>query len=129
MSALRSLSFVILVLALGALPACNRETGPEKTKVGFVTNNPAQFWTIAEAGTRKAASELGVEVLFKRPATGTAAEQKDIIDDLLTRGVAGIAISVNDPVNQKDYLDRIAARVPLITQDNDAPDSKRLCYL
>jgi ribose transport system substrate-binding protein len=129
MSALRSLSFVILVLALGALPACNRETGPEKTKVGFVTNNPAQFWTIAEAGTRKAVGELGVEVLFKRPATGTAAEQKDIIDDLLTRGVAGIAISVNDPVNQKDYLDRIAARVPLITQDNDAPDSKRLCYL
>lgn len=108
-----------------------REEAPDsdRTKVAFVSNNSAEFWTIAEAGTRKAAEEFGVEVLFRRPKTPTAAAQKEIIEDLLARGVKGIAISVNDPINQKEYLNSIAERVPLITQDNDAPDTKRKCYI
>lgn len=103
--------------------------GDDRIKVGFVSNNEAEFWTIAEAGTRKAAEELGVEVLFRRPKQPTAAAQKEIIEDLLNRGVQAIAISVIDPVNQKDYLNQIADRVPLITQDNDAPDTRRKCYI
>jgi ribose transport system substrate-binding protein len=109
--------------------------GSEKIKVGFVSNNAEEFWTIAEAGTQKAVDDLrkennvDVEVLFRRPLTGTAAEQKDIIEDLMAQQVQAIAISVNDPVNQVDFLNRIADRIPVITQDNDAPDSKRLCYI
>jgi ribose transport system substrate-binding protein len=118
---------ILGALAVALLPACSGGSG--KTKVGFVSNNAAEFWTIAEAGTQQAAKELDVEVLFRRPPNGTAAEQKDIIEDLLTRRVKALAISVNDPENQRDFLDRIAERVPLLTQDNDAPDSKRLCYL
>ena len=61
-----------------------------------------------------------------RPLTGTAAEQKTIIEDLLAQQVQAIAISVNDPVNQLDFLNRVADRIPLITQDNDSPSSKRV---
>src|SRR5258708_4797372 len=51
--------------------AChNASTTGGKTKVAFVSNNAAEFWTIAEAGTRKAEKELEIEVLFKRPPTG-----------------------------------------------------------
>ncbi|HEV3203489.1 MAG TPA: substrate-binding domain-containing protein, partial [Gemmataceae bacterium] len=103
--------------------------GGARIKVGFVSNNIAEFWNIAEAGTRKAAGELGVEVLFRRPKTPTAATQKEIIEDLLTQGVQALAVSVIDPDNQRDFLDQIADRVPLITQDNDAPQSKRKCYI
>jgi ribose transport system substrate-binding protein len=111
--------------------ACNSQqsTGDQKIKVGFVSNNAEEFWTIAEAGTKKAASEFAADVFFRRPLTGTAAEQKNIIEDLMAQQVQAIAISVNDPVNQLDFLNRIAGRIPLITQDNDAPDSKRLCYI
>src|SRR5690348_3130920 len=88
-------------MVIGMLPACQpRESGPPKVRVGFVSNNAATFWTIAEAGTSKAAADLDVDVFFRRPLNGTAAEQKDIIEDLLTRRVQAIAISVNDPVNQ-----------------------------
>lgn len=104
-------------------------SGGNRVKVGFVSNNPAEFWNIAEAGTRKAAEEFNVEVLFRRPKTPTAAAQKEIIEDLLTQGVKAIAISVIDPVNQHDFLNEIADRVPLITQDNDAPNTKRKCYI
>jgi ribose transport system substrate-binding protein len=98
-------------------------------KVGFVSNNAEEFWSIAEAGTRKASNDLGVEVLFRRPKSGTAAAQKEIIEDLLTQGVKAIAISVIDPENQHDFLNTIAEKVPLITQDNDAPKTKRKCYI
>ncbi len=98
-------------------------------KVAFVSNNAHEFWTIAEAGTRKAAADCGVEVIFKRPQSGTAAEQKQIIEDLLSQKVNAIAVSVIDPQNQTEFLNRIAEQVPLITQDNDAPKSKRKFYI
>jgi ribose transport system substrate-binding protein len=101
----------------------------DKIKVAFVTNNPHEFWTIAEAGTRAAAAEFNVNVEFKRPEKGTVAEQQSIIQDLLNNKVQAIAISVNDPANQKDFLNKVASRVPLITQDNDAPDTDRACYI
>ena len=129
MKYVRTAALLSLAVGVGLLPACNKGSDSAKVRVGFVSNNAAEFWTIAEEGTKKAAGELGVEVLFRRPPNGTAAEQKDIIEDLLTRRVQAIAISVNDPKNQADFLNRIADRIPLITQDNDAPDSKRLCYI
>ncbi len=106
-----------------------RLAGMGKKKIGFVTNNPAEFWTIVEAGTARAAAKHGVEVLFRRPKNKSTADQKEIIDDLLTKQVDAIAISVIDPVNQKDYLNEIAAKVTLITQDNDAPQTNRKFYL
>jgi ribose transport system substrate-binding protein len=116
-----------LAVAAGALvPGCG---GSGKIQVGFVSNNPEEFWSIAERGARKAADENGVEVLFQRPENGTAAEQKKIIDSMLHRGVKAIAISVIDPKNQGEYLDEVAAKVPLIAVDNDAPATKRLCYI
>jgi ribose transport system substrate-binding protein len=111
--------------------ACSKTPAAQgKAKVAFVSNNAFDFWTIAEAGCRQAEQDLGnVEVVFRKPPNGTAADQKEIIDTLVTQGVKAIAISVIDPKNQSKFLDRIAEKVPLITQDNDAPDSKRLCYI
>jgi ribose transport system substrate-binding protein len=110
------------------------ESGPgaagKKTKLAFVTNNVSDFWTIARAGCEKAASELGnVELSFKLPANGTAAEQKSIVQDLLALGVDGIAISPKDPANETDLLNDAASRALLITQDSDAPASNRACYI
>ena len=97
--------------------------------VAFVTNNASDFWKIAQAGTEKAAGELGCDVLFKIPPQGTAQEQKQIVQDLITRGVTGIAISPKDPENQTALLNETAAQVNLVTQDSDAPNSNRICYI
>ncbi|MFZ0034826.1 MAG: sugar-binding protein, partial [Sedimentisphaerales bacterium] len=59
----------------------------------------------------------------------TSAEQRRIIDDLVVRGVKGIAISPIDPVNQKPILDELSEKIAVITCDSDIPGSKRLCYL
>ena len=94
--------------------------GGDKIKVAFVSNNEEEFWSIAHAGTRKAARDFDVEVLFRGPAGDGRRPERDH-RRLLGNGVKAIAISVIDPKNQTDYL-KIAARVPLIAVDNDAPD-------
>lgn len=98
-------------------------------RVAFVTNNASDFWKLAEAGTRAAAADLGVEVLFRIPPNGTAQEQQQILEDLVARGVDGIAISPNDPQNWTGVLNNFAAQVPIVTQDSDAPESDRACYI
>src|SRR4030095_1657868 len=87
---------VIVVSAL-VLPGCSPAAGPAgKIKLAFVTNNAADFWTIARKGCEQADGELpNVEVEFKI-SDGTAAEQRRIIDDLMAKGVSGIAISPVD---------------------------------
>jgi ribose transport system substrate-binding protein len=101
-----------------------------KHKLAFVTNNASDFWTIARKGTEKAAKENpNIEVEFKIPADGTAAEQQRLIDDLLSRGIHGIAISPVDPKNQTAMLNRAASQTLVVTQDSDAPDSNRSWYI
>ena len=64
----------------------------------------------------------------RMPAEGVI-DQKRILEDLLARGVDGIAISPIDPDNQKDLINESARRTNLITQDSDAPETDRLCYV
>jgi ribose transport system substrate-binding protein len=124
MKPLRYLAFALIVFGLAG---CKGDSG--KPRVAFVTNNPESFWTIAEKGANKAADEFDVELYFRKPSKGDAAEQKDKIDQVLNQGVKAIAISVISPEKQNDYLKSIGKRVNLLTQDNDAPESGRLCYI
>ena len=95
-----------------------------------MTNNASDFWTIALKGCEKADGELpNVTVEFKILADGTAAEQKRILDDLLAKGIDGIAISPVNPENQTPLLNGVAKQAPVFTQDSDAPKSDRACYV
>ena len=114
--------------------SCNPKTGGGVTggkhKLAFVTNNPSDFWTIARKGTEKAAKDIpGIEVEFRINPDNTAAEQQRIVDDLLAKGINGIAISPVDPANQTPMLNRAARRQLVVTQDSDAPNSNRACYI
>src|SRR5215510_11742552 len=101
-----------------------------KLKLAFVTNNAADFWTIARRGCEQADAELdNVEVEFKISSDSTAAEQRRIVDDLMAKGVDGIAISPVDPTNQTQMINDLAKQILVITQDSDAPSSDRACYL
>jgi ribose transport system substrate-binding protein len=110
--------------------AASNASSDKKLKLAFVSNNAANFWTIARRGCEEAGKQLGnVKVEFRLPSTGSAAEQQQILDDLLAAGVDGIAVSPVDPANQVAALDRIAEQTLLITHDSDAPGSKRVCYI
>src|SRR5258706_5523878 len=136
------LRFWMLAVALTLIvPSCSNKEGSapssgggggakKKLKLAFVSNNASSFWTIARAGTADAVKDLPeVNVDFRIPSTGTAAEQRQILDDLVAKGVDGIAVSPVDPANQTEFLNKIAEQTLLICHDSDAPASKRVCYI
>ena len=125
MTAFKSFKTIILLtLLLLVQLSCTRHQpqGPKVKRLGFIALAPADFWTIARKGAEKADAELDDVVLdFRVPADGTAAEQKRIVDDLLSKGIDGLAISPVDPVNQTPMINDVSKQILVITQDSDAP--------
>ncbi len=98
--------------------------------LAFVVNVPADFWKFARVGTEKADAELeGYQVEFYIPGEMSAAAQKKILEDLLAKGVAGVAISPVNPDNSTAILNEVASKAVLFTHDADAPDSNRVMYI
>jgi ribose transport system substrate-binding protein len=135
---LSNFCFLLLIACLIASckPGTNATNGNsgaspgKELRLAFVTNNASDYWTIARKGVEKADAEMDdVKVEFKLPGEGTAAEQKRIIDDLVSTGVAGIAISPVDPDNQTQLINDTAKKTLVITQDSDAPTSDRALYI
>jgi ribose transport system substrate-binding protein len=122
---------VVILTALVLLSCNSPQQGTTKVKrLGFVALAAADFWTIARKGAEKADAELDdVTLDFRTPPDASAAEQKRIVDDLLAKGIDGLAISPVDPSNQTQMLNDIAKKVLVITQDSDAPESDRACYV
>ncbi len=127
-----------LCLPFCLLIGCSRPSEPtgaggaatKPLQLAFVTNNAADFWTIARKGCEKAEKELdNVKVNFMIPSDATAADQKRVVDDLLAKGVDGMAISPVDPANQTQMINDAAKQALVITQDSDAPNSDRACYV
>lgn len=97
-------------------------------RYAYVTNGIASFWTVAEAGVKTAAKDFNVNVEVLMPPKG-ASDQKRMIEDILVRGVDGIAVSPIDPDNQSAFLSDVAKRTNLITHDSDAPGIDRKVYI
>lgn len=118
---------LFLLLTLACAPAGDSS---KNLRLAFVTNGASDYWTIARRGCEKADAELDdVTVEFKIPSDGTAGEQKRIVDDLLAKGIDGIAISPVDPNNQTQMINETARQTLVITQDSDAPESDRAVYI
>lgn len=82
-------------------------------------NNP--FFDLARDGCKKAEEELaGVECLYIGPGEHTEQEQIQIVQDLITRRVDGIAVAPsNAPAMGKVVKAAQAAGIPVITWDSD----------
>lgn len=101
----------------------------KSVRIAYVTNGVDPFWDLANEGLKKANPIFNAAGTSIMPPSGTVDEQIRMINERMTSGVDGIAISPIDPANQSSFINQIAAKVPLITQDSDAPDTTRLFYL
>ena len=130
------LALTVLALVAGCSKSDNNQTAgttspaAKKIRLAFITNNAADFWTICRAGCQQAEVENpNIDVDFQIIGDATSAGQKRVIDDLMARGVDGIAISPIDPANSTEMLDDVAKQALLFCTDSDAPDSNRVCYI
>jgi ribose transport system substrate-binding protein len=126
--------FSVALAAIFFVPGCNKSepsaAAQKKIRLAFVTNNSSDFWTICRAGCNKAAEENpNIDVDFQILGDPTAAGQKRVVDDLLARGVDGIAISPVDPANDTPMLNDAASHATIFCADSDAPTSDRSCYI
>jgi ribose transport system substrate-binding protein len=102
----------------------------DKKTLAFVVNVPSDFWKAAEAGVKKAQSELpNYNLELKYPEQGAAAIQERLMDDLIAGGVAGIMVSAVDPKTESDYLNKVGGQIALFTTDSDAPQTSRVVYI
>lgn len=115
-----------VALALSSVVA---HAADKKTLV-FVANGASDFWKAAEAGVKKANSELPDYVMqFKYPSQSSAAIQERLMDDLVAAGVSGIMVSAVDPKTETEALSKIAKQTLLLTTDSDAAKSGRVAYI
>jgi len=86
-------------------------------------NNP--FFDLARDGCYKAASELdGVECYYIGPGEHTELEQIQIVQDLISQGVDGIAVAPsNAPAMAKALRAANNAGIPVMTWDSDLLES------
>lgn len=135
----RLFTFLVATVALVALlqmtPArlwrsAARADDAKKWKLAFVTNNASDFWTICRAGCAKAAQENpSIDMDFEILGDPTAAGQKRVVEDLLARGIDGIAMSPVDPTNETPMINDAAQQALIFCADSDAPNSSRTCYI
>ena len=124
----RMILAVLAATVLAAPPA----GAAEKLQFAVVPkamNNP--FFDIARDGCLKRAKELGnIECVYRGPIEHEPATQVQIIQDLITQRVAGLAISVSD-VGAATGVIKAArdAGIHVITFDADAPGSAREAYI
>ena len=84
----------------------------------------------ANVGAQRKAKELGnVEVIYHGPERADELKQKEILESFIAQRVDGIAISVLNADFLTSTIDRaIAAGIPVVTWDSDAPKSKRIAF-
>ena len=124
--------FLLAAIAV-ALPmligGCERHSKSEQYFL-IATNIRLPYWQSAHAGFTRAAAEYGVTEDMRGPDTFTPALEVDEFRAAVARKPAGILVSVADPQLMGPEIDKaIAAGIPVITIDSDAPDSHRLYFI
>jgi ribose transport system substrate-binding protein len=128
-SKILSLLFVpILGLFFGCSEKPSGEGGDSEASFAYVTNGVDPFWDLCAAGVRIAEKEFGVSCEILMPPKGVV-DQKRMMETLLAKGISGIAVSPVDAENQTPFLNEVSENTILITNDSDAPKSKRLVFI
>ena len=126
-----------ILCALALCQGCdNKSSGTangaaqKKLRLGVVINAPSDYMSFVRLGCDFIVRGDGnVDLDFRIPADNTVASQQEIVSNFIAGGVDGIAISPIDADKQTDFLNQIAAKMPLVCIDSDAASSKRTCYI
>ncbi|SHH42686.1 autoinducer 2 ABC transporter substrate-binding protein [Clostridium grantii] len=128
--------FSSILLCLSLLSGCNSEnlhsdTDQKKLNIALVPKIVGiPYFEAAADGAFQAADELGVNVIYTGPTTTDAAQQVNLVQDLISRKVDAIAVSANDPVSLAPILKKAKeAGITVLTWDSDSQDDSRELFV
>jgi ribose transport system substrate-binding protein len=125
----KRISFALLTAVLPLLAGCTRHSKSEQYYL-IATNTAVPYWKSAAAGFAAAGLEYGVSVDTRGPAGLNPQAEVDEFKAMVARKPAGILVSVANSKLMAPEIDAaIAAGIPVITIDSDAPESKRLYFI
>ena len=95
-----------------------------------VANVKSPYWEQVSKGLNQAARELGISAALAGPGSYDTQAEKEEFKRIAATNPAGILVSVGDPKVLTGEIDAaVAAGIPVITIDSDAPGSKRLFFV
>lgn len=119
----------VLLLTLIVL-SCGTAHDSDEYFVFVSANLQLPYWKAAGAGFSNAAGQFKVRFDFTGPQSYDPKAERDALDLAVQKKATGILLGVTDPALLKDSIDKaIAAGIPVITVDSDAPSSKRLFFI
>jgi ribose transport system substrate-binding protein len=122
-------SVSIIALSVAAL-SCGAAHDSDEYYVFVSSNLQVPYWKAAGTGFSKAATEFKVRADFQGPQSYDAKGERDALDQAIQKKATGILLAVTDPALLKDSIDKaVAAGIPVITIDSDAPSTKRLFFI
>lgn len=122
--------FCLLCLSLLSLIGCGTGHDADEKYVLVATNLQVPYWQTAKAGFLQAAAQIKVRAEVVGPDTYDPKAEQQAFHDAVQGKATGILISVADPNLMKSEIDSaIAAGIPVVTMDSDAPESKRLFFI
>src|SRR5258708_10119356 len=122
-----SIGFSTVALSLG-VSAHAKDT--KDISVAVVPNVAVPFFDDCNKGAQTSADKLGVKYQWVVPQNTQGSTQVQIIEDLISKHVDGIAISVNEPKSVESVMKRAAqSGIRELTYDSDSPKSGRSMYI
>src|ERR1700731_715645 len=123
-------SIVPLALLLTSLFSCGGRHDSDEYFVLVAANLQVPYWQTAGLGFSKAAAQMKVRTDYLGPNNYDPKAEREALDRAVQQKATGILLAVTDPALLKDGIDKaIAAGVPVVTVDSDAPESKRLFFI
>ena len=130
LSARKLLHSGALAILLGLILSCISLHDSDEYFVLVSANLQLPYWKAAGAGFSNAAAQMKLRSDFTGPATYDPKAERDALDQAVEKKATGILLAVTDPDMLKDSIDKaVAAGIPVITIDSDAPSSKRLFFV
>jgi len=121
--------FVLAVLSAFVL-SCGASHDSDEYYVFVSANLQVPYWKAAGAGFSNAANQFKVRADFNGPQTFDPKAEREALDQAIQKKATGILLDVTDAALLKDGIEKaVAAGIPVVTIDSDAPASKRLFFI
>ena len=120
-----------VLLASAFAVSCQKPLHEETERYILVASNiNLAYWQEARAGLMDAAHGLGVKADLEGPAIYSAHEEVRAFREAVAQHPAGILVAPARPeLFTLAINSAVAAGIPVVTMDTDAPDSKRILYI
>jgi simple sugar transport system substrate-binding protein len=101
------------------------ESSGEPVKVGLILGEPTAYYGEMEAGAKRAAEKMGIELSILTGKSDTEVQdQINKINDTVTSGVDAIAVTPDGPGVQPALEQAVSQGIPVVLLDSTLPEFK-----